>query len=516
MRELVKNAYDSYLHLDANVLDDESFQRAIIIRAERGDDGVGRITVADNGIGLTAEGLKEFVQISKCKKSIELDYATGFRGLGSWAILGAGSKVIVRSRKKGDSVEAQLEIDVRKIYEQMGPTTSLDGILNNRECIKFLERLYEGDQHGTTVEIVCDSPPVNIGQYEINRLYEYTNPDTKGLRDLLVQTCPIPFSAQGGANELIHEIYRETNYVPTSIFLGSDNLERQLPTDLSKPVKKEIIVGGNVAAVAWVAENPKKTGEIRTVTDEHLLGGPSIQLMKLNVPIGPKGIFSTGIVRATMLNWYVGEVLIIAPDVLPDASGQDLRAGTARDAFIEALQRFYKKLEEDGERKSERINLEKKLREGADLAQRLQRGELDGYDRAQAVAKVAAGVKELQEATKRGKPRTKKEEWKKTAAQDPQVKQIIKTATKVFQETGYYDKYALVPTQTPTPKKKTSSSRPAKDQQTNGARSPRAVSFDEFQARLGRMTPQLTKIGLTTEQINAVLELINELVLSDQ
>src|SRR6266496_3453759 len=94
MRELVKNAYDAYLALDPDEIEDEEIEREIVISRERDASGVGRLLVADAGIGLTLEELKAFVQISLCKKQEELTNATGFRGLGSWSTIGAGSTII--------------------------------------------------------------------------------------------------------------------------------------------------------------------------------------------------------------------------------------------------------------------------------------------------------------------------------------------------------------------------------------------------------------------------------------
>src|SRR5215217_2322232 len=88
LRELVKNAYDSYLGVDQDELEDEGIEREIVISRERTSAKKGRLIVADRGVGLTVDELKAFVQISLCTKTSELDNATGFRGLGSWAVLG--------------------------------------------------------------------------------------------------------------------------------------------------------------------------------------------------------------------------------------------------------------------------------------------------------------------------------------------------------------------------------------------------------------------------------------------
>src|SRR5947199_813054 len=67
IRELVKNAYDSYLRYTPDELHDENIERAVVISRERDAKGRGKIWIADRGIGLNVKGLKALVQISVCK-----------------------------------------------------------------------------------------------------------------------------------------------------------------------------------------------------------------------------------------------------------------------------------------------------------------------------------------------------------------------------------------------------------------------------------------------------------------
>ena len=99
LREVIKNAYDAYLSIDADILVDAQVERQIVVNRERDAKNVGRLFITDFGIGQTWEELKANLQISISRKPEEVDYATGFRGLGSWALLGAGSRIVVTSRK---------------------------------------------------------------------------------------------------------------------------------------------------------------------------------------------------------------------------------------------------------------------------------------------------------------------------------------------------------------------------------------------------------------------------------
>ncbi len=337
MRELIKNAYDATIALGQDVYDDEGLERQIVVSRERDAKGLGRLLINDNGIGQDLNDLKANVQISISRKQQELENATGFRGLGSWAILGGGSKVVITTSKMGVSKEFKLTINVKSIYRILGSKTTLDDILNNPKCISFSVAPRPKADHFTTVDVICDGPASQVNGHELNRLYGYTDPADAELRTLLIRSCAIPYADDGHLYKEIRKIYEKTGYIPTPVLLDGKPLQRRLPTGVSEFTRHPITIGEQMVAIAWVVENPADTGELTKTIDEgdHNLGGPGLQLVKLNVPIGSKNICGDN-VRATILNWYLGEVHLLAPDVLPNASGEGLCAGTAGDSFVGA------------------------------------------------------------------------------------------------------------------------------------------------------------------------------------
>ncbi|MFI5461335.1 MAG: ATP-binding protein, partial [Isosphaerales bacterium] len=397
LRELVKNAYDAYLGLDPEDFESGEFSREIVVSREREANGTGRLFIADGGIGQCFEDLKANVQISISRKPDELENATGFRGLGSWASLGAGSKIVIASTKKGDPHENRLTIDVRKVYSLLSPKTNLDDILNNKGCIRIAQGPAGADDHYTTIEIVCDGPVESVKGHELNRLYDYTDPVDTELRRVLVQHCAVPYVQDGDVHKKIHEIYSKVGYIRTPIVLDGTTLERRLPENLSAFESTPLKIGDQVVAIAWKVHNPDATGEIVNLIDEeeHNLAGPAIQLTKLNVPIGPKRLYNDQHVREGLLDWYVGEVHILAPDILPNASGDGLRSGTAKDAFIPVLRGFYRQLEQEAEKKSQRISLRRNLRNAKQAAAKIVRGGLSPIQESQEKAKVGKGVELL-------------------------------------------------------------------------------------------------------------------------
>lgn len=508
IRELTKNAYDSYLPLTQDELDDEGVPREIFISRERAGT-IGKLLIADHGIGQSLGDLKANVQISISRKANDLEGATGFRGLGSWASLGAGSKITITSSKKGESKNNRLILNVRAIYKKMGPSITLDEILNDVHCISFSEEAnYPTERHGTVVEIECDGPTERIGKYELNRLYDYTAQSDEELRNILIASCPLAFSSEGGAHEQIHKLYEKVGYVPTKVSLDGLELVKRLPTELTEIVTEELKHGVHIAAYAWTASNPRESREISQIDDKkHSLGGPGIQLLKLNVPIGAKNIFSEGVVRASTPSWYVGEVHVILPDVLPDAGGQGLRAGTARQAFIQILEGFYKDLERKAEAKSERLSMERHLKKGIEAAKRLSNGgNLSEPDRVNVEAAIAKAVALINETSTPGKPKTVRLGRLKEAAKDGAVKIIRTEARKILLEGGHLARFAK-------PRKK--SKRPVSSGKVVATASHGAVKLADLQARLGEAVPRFADIGLSNEQIDQVFQIINECVLGE-
>jgi|GEM_PF-4901425 len=512
LRELIKNAYDAYLPVDADELEEEGVNREIQVSRVRDEDGTGHLYVADNGIGQSFEELRANVQISISKKPTELDDATGFRGLGSWAILGAGSNIIITSKTKNATSRSRLEMNVRRIHEKMGGDTTLDDILNDPDCISFaIEEYKEGRaEHGTTVEIECDGPTETVNGFELNRLYDFTNPDEGALKGILVVTCPIPYSSEGGGYKEIHQVYNRSRYIPTQLSLDGVQLERRLPPELTNFHTTDISIGGNLAAIVWYAEDPKESGVLSIDDGKHLVGGPGVQLMRLNVPIGPKNIFHDGAARENLLNWYVGEVHLVMADVLPNASGQDLRAGLSRQLFIEQLQNFYKTLDQQADTKSVRLSLEKHLKRGIEAATKLDTKTLTEREQQGAKSLVLKAVQTIEEIAASTKGKTKEAQKIRNALTDPAIKTLRDNAKKSLKVGNWLQKFGKSGTSSTTASRATAQRKdppPSRKSRT---------SSEGFQARVATYIPKLEALGLSDPQVKGVLAIIEELFTSGQ
>jgi hypothetical protein len=358
LREIVKKAHDSYLAVEPKQLEEEKLERAIVISRERHANGAGRLSIEDNGIGQSFKSLCRATHAGNSRKPQALKDAACFRGLLSWA-LSAGSKVVIESTAKGIAGRSRVQMNVRRICEKLRIDTTLADLLNDSGCISFSRCIsfstedWAKNDHGTIVEIECDGKTEIVNGHTLNRVYDLTDPEDETLEQILVERSPIPYARGGSVCKKVHAVYDRARYLPPAIYVDGKRLERQLPTALSVFHTQEIKLGGRVAAIAWYAEDPKRGGAVHVEPAKHFIDGPGIQLVKYNVPIGPKNIFgNTG--EGNFLTGFVGEVHIVSDDLQPDDSGQDIRVGPARDDFIKELRKFYNCLADRAQAKSQR------------------------------------------------------------------------------------------------------------------------------------------------------------------
>lgn len=354
LREVVKNAYDAY-QIDGTHYDESA--RTIVISRRRDRDGTGHLLVADSGQGQSQEALRRNVQISISHKPSELTDATGFRGLGSWAMFGAGSKIVITSKEANDSTINRLTINVKAIYSKIGRETTLDDIMNDETCI-LIEKGQDDElrsEHYTEVDIQCDGKAQRVNGFEINRLYPFTDPNDTELKRLILEHCPVPIKT---SNKAVNKVISKSRYSVTTIALDGLALLRTLPDDL-EIVANTIKIGGKISAYSWYGFREDKGGALALATESNLFAG--IQLKKYNVPIGHTNLYASGEQAGGLaqtvpnqLNWYVGEVHIVDEGIGPSANGAELRAGAKRERFLEGLREFYQDLSRESRDRSNR------------------------------------------------------------------------------------------------------------------------------------------------------------------
>ena len=516
LREVVKNAYDAYVALDQEDADETEFVREITLKRDRDENGVGRLFITDKGIGQNLQEIKKNLQISKSDKPETLDGATGFRGLGSWALIEAGSTIVITSRRKGDSQVCRLKINVQTILEKMGPTVTLDDILNDSHCVSFAARPAHGqdEPHFTQVEIACDGPQRRVGAYEVNRLYPLTDPNADGegsLSDIVLRSCQIPFAPDSPAHDKIAAIYQKINYRPTRIVVDGHPLLRRLPLDLSEIDGAELEVDGKLVAYAWFASHPtdRKTCT-KYITDDTNLVSTGIQVLKVNSPIGEKNLYATKD-QGRLLDWYIGEVHIRSGDVQPDASGLGLRQDTARDAFLTALSIFYDKLAKRARLKSTRLNNIDKLQAAVAAIKELKDGTLgdlekiDRDNRVKIALTLVNGAKK--KSVKNGSDDDDQDVWN-----EPELANLRKKFRSALKNWDPWNGINKKKSDTTKKKKQDADKSGKSTTESDPLKTSTYISVEDFQARLGLAIPRFKDLGFDDQDISSILQIINEIV----
>lgn len=345
--QVVKNAHNAYLAIPRGQLERERLERTIVISRHREDNGKGHLFVEDNGIGQSLQDLRRNLKEIFHPEPHDSDGTPRFQDFFSWVLCGAGAKVTIESTVKGVAVRSRLEVDVRRIYERLGRSAP-DEVLS--DCTRALPSTEECDKrdHGTTLQIDCDRKTEIVNGRELNRLYDLTDPEDRTLRAILLDNFPVPYSRDLAVSKKVRRVYDRIGYIPQSVYVDGKILERRLPSHLTAFHVRDLKIAGRTAAIAWYLYSPSEFSAANDQTREHHVPGPGIQVVKDNIAIGPKNIFSDVGTRS-FLDSFIGEVHIISPHLQPDSSGQDLAPGKARDAFIQQLHKFYNSLRDHAE-----------------------------------------------------------------------------------------------------------------------------------------------------------------------
>lgn len=167
--EVVQRALCAYRALGATRLQQAKIERAVVISRQRHASGTSHIFVEDNGAGFS---LKD----ERHSKLIH------------WALLGAGSKIVIQSRAAGAASRFRLELNVRRIYEKRCVKVVVKDLLRDPECSSLLLEKCDPVEHGTTLTVECDGEHEVVNGLELNCFYDFTDPEDKTVKQILTNS----------------------------------------------------------------------------------------------------------------------------------------------------------------------------------------------------------------------------------------------------------------------------------------------------------------------------------------
>ena len=336
IRELVKNAYDSYFelekHLEEKKQDIEPFERAVRISVVDDD-----VIISDEGLGLDKEALSKLVSIALTDKR-DVEGVSGFRGIGFWSAYTGGDRIVVESTKHGSDRRFRLLLNTKRMRALQGPRTSIGKIMNDQKCMKLESEPAPKDEHRTTIIIGAQSDEARLRPLILNETL---------MRDALLAGCSCELADASLSGDFLKRFYERNNVKSAKLIFQGITINKIIPSGVQDFQTKtfEFTIGGKkeILAHIWYATN-SDNGRLDTT--------PGIQIVRDSFPIGPTNLYAdrsiigskVEITRRDLIDWHIGEVHLVHDLLRPDAAGEAVRDSILQNEFREQLRQFYSSL----------------------------------------------------------------------------------------------------------------------------------------------------------------------------
>jgi hypothetical protein len=304
------------------------------------------IVVEDDGCGMDEETMRKAVRIGISDKNPNVD--VGFRGIGIYSSFHLCENLCIYSRPKTDNIPYLLSFDFKKMREilHQQQAARLKGDLTGDQLIdlqSLIEKHIEFKilntnkflKVGTRVEMINLDPNFFKSLTKFDEVAEY-------LRQVVpLHFHPEKFKWSKKIENKISEICREykTEFKLVSLTLQVNTQIEKLYrpyTDecfIGEPLEphfKEVKIRGYFFGVGWGCLNPVR----RKISDRELRG---FLIKKQGFAIGKRINIAKYFRRTTYFDRYIGEIIVVHPELLPNAPRTDFEISSLRVLFYEAL-----------------------------------------------------------------------------------------------------------------------------------------------------------------------------------
>lgn len=302
VRELAKNAYDSYAQL-AHAFPGSGYDD--LDRLVRVDVVGNTVIVSDEGLGIDIPKLKLLISIALTEKR-DIEGVTGFRGIGFWSAYTGGDTIVIETTRLGCDRLYRLTLNTRRMRELEGPDISIGAIMNDPKCIELESDSAKKETHFTKVLVRAES--------EDGRLYRLIhNPDL--MKKIILEGCSCRIADSTRHTDQINSFYDAHNIQPAHLFFQGNELFRDIPTNAGEfqTYSVAVDVGNKKRPIAqiWYTTNLANAG----------LESPfaGIRVFRDGFPIGLSNLYShrkyedslVEITRPDLLVWHIGEVHLL-------------------------------------------------------------------------------------------------------------------------------------------------------------------------------------------------------------
>jgi molecular chaperone HtpG len=238
IREYTQNSVDGISKFNREY-PDQQIDRTIRIQAE-GDT----IVFHDNGIGMNKEEILTAISFGVSRK--DRKYDVGFLGIGIFSGASIANRLRIYTSRINEAKSLVFEIDFKYVEENYRNYTS--GLKLLRDATQFQELDEEKNNH------YCEST------LYIAEEYRHLLRNDAVIRRYISNVCPVDFP-----NDFEHrgDIYKfcEKYGIDNQIFdirLNKITVYRRFPTDVKKPIFKEVAHKGRKFARYWYCENKER------------------------------------------------------------------------------------------------------------------------------------------------------------------------------------------------------------------------------------------------------------------
>ncbi len=342
IRELVKNASDSYAQLEKFIADhgseydDIEIDRSVFIKATSAE---AFLIIEDHGLGLDKSGLELLISIALTEKR-DIPNVHGHKGIGFWSAYTGADTITILTTKLGDNRRYRLKLNTSRMRAMQGPNVSIGRIMNDPDNVSLYSEAADPIEHGTQIIITALN--------EDSRL-KHVIEDESRLRTTLLESCANRIDGKSMILNFVKEFYQDNRIPDIRVYFQGTEIVREIPNCVDGFRRAEL-------KVSLTSGQEIKLGEYWHCTNTNNERIPSqfagIRLFWNGYPIGAPNLYSdlklsqsnVEVTRPDLLYWHIGEVHLANDELRPDASGELVRDSVVFQIFQNALRKLYAEL----------------------------------------------------------------------------------------------------------------------------------------------------------------------------
>ncbi|HUU89487.1 MAG TPA: ATP-binding protein [Candidatus Glassbacteria bacterium] len=303
------------------------------------------IVVEDDGLGMDAAIIKKAIRIGISDKNPNID--VGFRGIGIYSSFHLCDNLQIYSKTNSSNPHI-LSFNFKKMRQVLmeQQIARLNGTLSGDDLIDLQSLL---EEYIDLKELKPDEFPkmgTRVEMINLHPSFEKALTNFENVAEYLRQVAPLHFDSENfkwakAIEDKITQICEKNNaefkLVNINLQVGTraERLYRPysdscFDEDPIEPYFHELKRNGNFFGVAWGCLNPLR----KKISDKELRG---FLIRKQGFAIGKRTNVSKYFGRTTYFDRFIGEIIVVHPELLPNAPRTDFELSPLRAIFYEAL-----------------------------------------------------------------------------------------------------------------------------------------------------------------------------------